>query len=121
MNPLGSRSIVGTLTRRYVIFVAQRTARTQHRDVSGSRQFSRCAHRLTGPVFFPAAWPRQMSADIAAAYCGEMKVQDFLRRVGSEYPPPRRAEGRRRLWLKDDLDDALMKRDSSSNALDEFS
>ena len=32
----------------------------------------------------------------------------FLKRVGKEYPNPRVAEGRRRLWLKDDLDAAIL-------------
>lgn len=34
-------------------------------------------------------------------------MQDFLKRVGKDYPMPRVAEGRRRLWLKDDLDAAI--------------
>jgi hypothetical protein len=48
-----------------------------------------------------------MTAAIAAAYCGETTVEDFLRRVGKDYPMPRVAEGRRRLWLIDDLDAAI--------------
>jgi hypothetical protein len=31
-----------------------------------------------------------------------------MRRVGLEYPPPRVSEGRRQLWLKDDLDQAIL-------------
>ena len=66
-------------------------------------------HRLTGPVSFPnGAWPRRMCAAHAAAYCGELTVEAFLNRVGSDYPPPRVIEGRRRLWLKDDLDDSIL-------------
>lgn len=49
-----------------------------------------------------------MSAELAAAYCGEATVEDFLRRVGSEYPRPRIDEGGRRLWLRDDLDRAIL-------------
>jgi len=49
-----------------------------------------------------------MAADLAAAYCGERSVDAFLKRVGKEYPNPRVAEGRRRLWLKDDLDSAIL-------------
>jgi hypothetical protein len=49
-----------------------------------------------------------MPAEIAAAYCGERLVKEFLRRVGTEYPNPRIAEGRRRLWLRDDLDEAIL-------------
>lgn len=32
----------------------------------------------------------------------------FLSRVGKEYPQPRVLEGRRRLWLRDDLDAAIL-------------
>jgi hypothetical protein len=49
-----------------------------------------------------------MSAELAAAYCGEHSVEAFMRRVGREYPPPRVSEGRRQLWLKDDLDQAML-------------
>jgi hypothetical protein len=48
-----------------------------------------------------------MSAELAAAYCGEPTVEAFLKRVGSEYPRPRVKEGRRQLWLRDDLDRAI--------------
>jgi hypothetical protein len=48
-----------------------------------------------------------MQADLAAGYVGERTVDDFLKRVGTDYPQPRVAEGRRRLWLKDDLDAAI--------------
>jgi hypothetical protein len=49
-----------------------------------------------------------MAANLAAAYCGERSVDAFLKRVGKEYPNPRIAEGRRRLWLRDDLDSAIL-------------
>jgi hypothetical protein len=49
-----------------------------------------------------------MAASIAAGYCGEATVEAFLKRVGTEYPKPRVCEGRRRLWLKDDLDRAIL-------------
>jgi hypothetical protein len=49
-----------------------------------------------------------MSAELAAAYCGETNVDAFLKRVGKEYPRPRVSEGRRRLWLRDDLDQAIL-------------
>jgi hypothetical protein len=54
------------------------------------------------------AWPRRMGADMAAGYCGESTVEAFLKRVGVDYPQPRVCEGRRRLWLKDDLDRAIV-------------
>lgn len=60
-------------------------------------------------AFIPAgSWPRRMGAELAAAYCGESSVDAFIKRVGSEYPQPRVCEGRRRLWLKDDLDAAIL-------------
>lgn len=54
------------------------------------------------------SWPRRMCAELAAAYCGEASVDAFIKRVGNEYPKPRVSEGRRRLWLKDDLDQAIL-------------
>jgi hypothetical protein len=56
-------------------------------------------------------WPRRMPAELAAIYCGEHDAKAFLKRVGSEYPEPRIKEGRRRLWLKDDLDQAILPSD----------
>ena len=56
----------------------------------------------------PGSWPRRMGADLAAGYCGEPSVDSFLKRVGREYPLPRVNEGRRRLWLRDDLDSAIL-------------
>lgn len=53
------------------------------------------------------AWPRRMTAPLAAGYVGESRTDDFLARVGREYPRPRVDEGERRLWLKDDLDRAI--------------
>jgi hypothetical protein len=49
-----------------------------------------------------------MCAELAAGYCGEPTVKAFLTRVGIEYPQPRIAQGRRRLWLRDDLDQAIL-------------
>jgi hypothetical protein len=48
-----------------------------------------------------------MPADLAAGYVGEKTAGDFLKRVGKEYPRPRVDEGRRQLWLIDDLDKAI--------------
>ena len=48
-----------------------------------------------------------MPADLAAGYCGEKTIEAFLRRVGKDYPLPRVKEGRRQLWLIDDLDKAI--------------
>jgi hypothetical protein len=49
-----------------------------------------------------------MAVELAAGYCGERTIGDFLKRVGAEYPLPRVSEGRRRLWLRDDLDAAIL-------------
>jgi hypothetical protein len=49
-----------------------------------------------------------MSAELAAGYCGEATVEAFMKRVGQEYPLPRVAEGKRKLWLRDDLDQAIL-------------
>jgi hypothetical protein len=56
----------------------------------------------------PGSWPRRMDADLAAGYCGEPTVDAFLKRVGRDYPQPRVNDGRRRLWLRDDLDAAIL-------------
>ncbi len=53
------------------------------------------------------SWPRRMPVELAAGYCGERSVQAFIERVGSEYPQPRVLDGRRKLWLRDDLDMAI--------------
>jgi len=52
--------------------------------------------------------PRRMPVELAAGYCGEPTAEAFLKRVGKEYPLPRISEGRRRLWLRDDLDAAIL-------------
>jgi hypothetical protein len=49
-----------------------------------------------------------MCAAVAAGYCGEDSVEAFMKRVGSEYPQPRVNDGRRKLWLRDDLDQAIL-------------
>ena len=63
---------------------------------------------MTRSAIIPVgSWPRRMPAAIAAGYCGEPTVEAFLKRVGTEYPQPRIKEGRRQLWLRDDLDRAI--------------
>ena len=64
---------------------------------------------MTRPALIPAgSWPRRMSAELAAGYCGEPSTDAFLKRVGKEYPRPRVMDGRRQLWLRDDLDQAIL-------------
>jgi hypothetical protein len=64
---------------------------------------------VTRPAIIPSgAWPRRMPAELAARYCGEPTVEAFMKRVGREYPHPRINDGRRKLWLRDDLDQAIL-------------
>lgn len=64
--------------------------------------------RASRPSIIPAGcWPRRLSAAVAA-YCDGTSIEDFLKRVGREYPLPCVAEGRRRLWLIDSLDAAIV-------------
>ena len=64
---------------------------------------------MTRPAIIPpGSWPRRMGAELAAAYCGEPTVDAFMKRIGKEYPQPRVNDGRRRLWLRDDLDGAIL-------------
>lgn len=45
---------------------------------------------------------------MAAAYCGERHIEDFLERVGKTYPQPRWVEStRRKFWYRVDLDKAM--------------
>jgi hypothetical protein len=64
---------------------------------------------MARPAIIPSgSWPRRMSAELAAGYCGEPTVEAFMKRVGREYPHPRVNDGRRKLWLRDDLDQAML-------------
>ena len=70
---------------------------------------------MTRPAIIPpGSWPRRMGIELAAAYCGEPTVEAFIVRVGREYPQPRVKDGRRRLWLRDDLDTAILPPELSS-------
>ena len=67
---------------------------------------------MSRPAVIPlGSWPRRLSVELAAGYCGEVSVEAFLKRVGLEYPQPRINDGRRRLWLRDDLDRAILPRE----------
>jgi hypothetical protein len=63
---------------------------------------------MSRPLVIVGSWPRRMCAELAATYCGEVNIAAFLKRVGKEYPLPRVSDGRRRLWLRDDLDQAML-------------
>ena len=52
----------------------------------------------------PESWPRLMRAETAAAYCDEVSVEAFMRRVGSVYSRPVCICGRGKVWLKAQLD-----------------
>jgi len=39
---------------------------------------------MSKPAAIPnGAWPRRMAVDLAAGYCGERTIEDFLKRVGA--------------------------------------
>ncbi len=82
-------------------------------DLAPSPDLSQPA--FTRPASLPY-WPRRMNVAMAAAYCGEASTRAFLARVGptKEFPLPRVREGRRVLWLKDDLDKAMEPRAGES-------
>lgn len=61
----------------------------------------------TRPATPPGAWPRLMPAPVAAAYCGEISVEAFRRRVGSVYPRPITQRGARQRWDREALDAAI--------------
>jgi hypothetical protein len=55
------------------------------------------------------SWPRRMSDELAAGYCGEATANAFLARVGKEYPYPSGSDARGRpLWLRDHLVRAIL-------------
>lgn len=56
----------------------------------------------------PGLWPPRMPVEMAAGYCGEVSVESFLREVRKgTYPPPVIKRGRRQIWQRDDLDQAI--------------
>lgn len=70
------------------------------------------------PAIPPGSWPMRMNAAYAAGYCGEPSVEAFLQRVGREYPQPSVNDGRRKLWLRQDLDRAIGVRSADMDVLD---
>lgn len=55
----------------------------------------------------PGAWPYYMRAETAAAFCDEVSVEAFLRRVGTVYPRPRTISGRGKVWTQEMLTAAI--------------
>ncbi len=75
---------------------------------------------MSSPIFPPGAWPRLMPAAIAAAYCGEESVEAFRRKIGLLYPQPVTSKGSRQKWLRDDLDNAILKLAGKAKSLPAF-
>lgn len=73
---------------------------------------------MTRPAFIPAGlWPPRMPVEMAAGYCGERTVDVFLREVrAGTYPRPVVERGRRKIWLKADLDQVVLSRGGAAVA-----
>jgi hypothetical protein len=95
--------------RRSKFDAANDNSETGRTSISqGEFAFFGSASKPGRPFIVLGCWPPRMCADLAAIYCGEPNKQSFLRRVGLEYPQPRVSDGRRKLWLRDDLDQAIL-------------
>ena len=53
------------------------------------------------------AWPVQMRAETAAAFCDEPSIDAFRRSVGKLYPRPYRVPGKGDRWSRGELEAAL--------------
>jgi len=68
------------------------------------------------PSTIPAgSWPRRMGVGLAAGYCGELYVARWAR-----ISYPRVKEGRREMWLKDDLDAAIASNVSATDLAEDL-
>jgi hypothetical protein len=67
---------------------------------------------MSRPVAIPSgSWPLEMTADIAAGYCGEPSVDAFSAKVAKgHYPPPTRCKGMLPKWHRAKLDAAIAQR-----------
>ncbi len=67
---------------------------------------------MTLPVNYPlGAWPEEMRAETAAAYCDEPSVDAFLSKVRRHiYPPPCRRRGMLPKWHRQKLSQAIAHR-----------
>jgi hypothetical protein len=59
------------------------------------------------PAHNYGAWPEQMRAETAAAFCDEPLVDAFRRFVGKLYPRPYRVPGKGDRWSRGELEVAL--------------
>jgi len=59
------------------------------------------------PAYHYGAWPEQMRAETAAAFCDEPSVDAFRRSVGTLYPRPYKVPGKGDRWSKEELEAAL--------------
>ena len=57
------------------------------------------------------SWPLEMTADLAAGYCGEPSVDAFLAKVAKgQYPSPAKCKGMLQKWHRQKLDAAAAQR-----------
>lgn len=75
---------------------------------------------MTRPAVIPAGlWPPRMPVEIAAGYCGERSAEAFLRAVRAKlYPEPRIKRGRKQVWWKEDLDQAIKGSEETATGAD---
>jgi hypothetical protein len=66
---------------------------------------------MSRPVAIPnGAWPLEMRAETAAAYCDEPSVEAFLKKVPHVYSEPARTKGSLPKWHRAKLDRDIARR-----------
>jgi hypothetical protein len=66
---------------------------------------------MSRPVAIPnGAWPLEMRAETAAAYCDEPSVEAFLKKVPRIYSEPARSKGSLPKWHRAKLDRDIARR-----------
>ena len=67
---------------------------------------------MSRAVHYPmGAWPTEMRAETAAAFCDEPSVEAFLSKVkGGVYPSPSRQRGMLPKWHRRKLEEAIARR-----------
>lgn len=85
--------------------LAQCSAVSKNRAKRKTERMTRCVNYPTG------AWPNEMRAETAAAYCDEPSVEAFLSKVKQGvYPSPCRQHGILPKWHRFRLDEAIARR-----------